>query len=311
MGNPFLSVVVPVFNEQENIHAFYEKLTSECNKLHRSFEVIFVDDGSTDNTITLLCELQNKDSSIKIVKLSRNHGHQLALSAGVDHADGEYLITMDADLQHPPELIPKFLGEAEKGSDIVTGVKIYTEKRGFIKNLFASTFYTIYKRITNINVQPNASDFRLYSKKAYRVIKGMRERERYLRGIAEWVGFEQSKIDYVSPERYAGEPKYTLLKLAKLASYGIFSFSTFPLRISTYMGIMIFALTIVYTLVVFFTWLGNPGKVYGYTGFVILTLSLFSWLFIAIGILGEYVLRIYEEVKGRPLYVIDWKKGFD
>jgi dolichol-phosphate mannosyltransferase len=300
-----------VFNEQENILVFYEKLVSECRKLHGAFEIIFVDDGSTDNTITLLCELQNKDNSIKVIKLSRNHGHQLALSAGIDHAVGDYAITMDADLQHPPELIPRFLEKAVKGFDIVTGVKTRTEKRGAIKNLLASVFYTIYKKITNINVRPNASDFRLYSKKAYQVMQGMRERERYLRGIAEWIGFEHASIHFVSPERYAGKPKYTLMKLARLASHGIFSFSAFPLRISAYIGLVIVFLNILYILYALYAWLVEPGKVPGYTSLVIIILFLFSWLFLSIGILGEYVLRIYEEVKGRPLYVIDWKKGFD
>lgn len=235
----------------------------------------------------------------------------MALSAGLDHARGDYVITMDADLQHPPELIPKFLDEAGKGFDIVTGVKTYTKKRGVIKTFFASAFYTIYKRITNINVKPNASDFRLYSKKACHVMRGMRERERYLRGIAEWIGFENSSIHFVSPERYAGKPKYTLLKLAKLASHGIFSFSAFPLRISAYIGIIIVVFNMAYILYALYAWLMDPGKVRGYTSLVIFILFLFSWLFISIGILGEYVLRIYEEVKGRPLYVIDWKKGFD
>ena len=311
MANPFLSVVVPVFNEQENILAFYEKLTSECHKLRETFEIIFVDDGSTDNTVNLLCELQNRDGSLKIIKLSRNHGHQLALSAGIDHAGGDYAITMDADLQHPPELIPKFLDEAGRGFDIVTGVKTYTKKRGLIKTFFASAFYKIYKKITNINVKPNASDFRLYSKKAYQVMKGMRERERYLRGIAEWMGFRHGSIHFVSPQRYAGTPKYTFRKLARLASYGIFSFSAFPLRISAYIGIIIVLSNIAYILYVLYAWLIDPGKVPGYAGLVIVILFLFSWLFISIGILGEYVLKVYEEVKGRPLYIIDWKKGFD
>ena len=169
----------------------------------------------------------------------------------------------------------------------------------------------IFAKITNIAVEPNASDFRLYSRKALDVIKGMRERERYLRGLTEWVGFCQKKMHYVCPQRYAGTPKYSIKKLAELASYGIFSFSAFPLRISTYVGLVIVAFNLLYILFSVVVWFTRPGIISGYTTIVVLILFLFSWLFIALGMLGEYILRIYEEVKRRPLYVMDWKKGFD
>lgn len=308
MDEIYLSIVIPVYNEEENVRVIHEKLHEECQKINKTYELIFVDDGSCDDTIRMLCEIQTKDSLVRIIKLSRNHGHQIALSAGLDHAEADYTITMDADLQHPPEMIPKFLEAAEKGYEIVTGVKDRTEKRGLIKNVIATCYYAVFKRISEIKVEPNASDFRLYSRKALNVIKKMREKERYLRGIAEWIGFSQFKIHYTAPERHAGTPKYTISKLAKLASLGMFSFSAVPIRISTYIGVIIILINIVHIIFTFIVWLRNPEQVPGYTTLVIVMSFLFSWLFIAVGILGEYVYRIYEEVKDRPLYIIDWKK---
>ena len=311
MKETYLSIVIPAYNEEDNIQALYEKLSFECKKIDQEYEIIFVDDGSDDSTFKLLCELQLKDSSIKIIKLSRNHGHQLALSAGIDHASGEYTITMDSDLQHPPAMISSFIEEAKKGYDIISGVKKYTKKRGIIKNLVATMYYWVFKKITKIKVEPNASDFRLYSEKALHVIKGMREKERYLRGMAEWIGFRHKKIFYICPERYAGKPKYTMLKLAKLASYGILSFSAFPIRVSTYIGIGILLFNILFVLFSIITWIMSNDVFTKFTLIMILSLFLFSWLFMALGILGEYILRIYEEVKGRPLYIIECKKGFN
>lgn len=307
----FLSVVIPVYNEEENVKVLYERLTRECKKINREYEIIFVDDDSYDNTVSILSEFQAKDKSVKIIKLSKNHGHQLALSAGLDYSQGKYVITMDADLQHPPELIPKFLEEAQKGFEIVNGVKKYIEKSGSIKYLLSSCYYKILKAITRINVEEHSSDFRLYSRKAVEVINAARERERYLRGLAGWIGFKQTNIYHECPKRYAGKPKYTLTQSVRLASYAIFSFSAFPLRVTMFIGIGIVFLNIIYSLFSFIVWIKKQYIVPGYTSIVILLLFLFSWLFIAMGILGEYVLRIYEEVKKRPLYIIDWKKGFE
>ncbi len=311
MNNLYLSIIIPVYNEEENIRELFKKLTDVCKKIKYSYEIIFIDDGSCDGTLDILLSLQNNDKSIKIIKLSRNHGHQLAISAGIDHADGKYNITMDADLQHPPELIPQFIDKADEGYDIVSGVKEYTVKRGFIKNILSACYYMILKKITNINVEAHASDYRLYTQKALQVIKRMRERERYLRGLSQWIGFRHGTIQYICPERFAGKPKYTLKKLAKLASYGVFAFSAFPLRVTTYVGIVIVIFNVCYIIFSLAVWINNPQILPGYTSLVIFILFLFSFLFISIGILGEYVLRIYEEVKQRPLYVIDWKKGFN
>lgn len=309
MKSVYLSIVVPVFNEQENVQFLHEKLSDECRKIKKNYEIIYVDDGSTDKTIEIICSIQTVDPSVRIIKLSRNHGHQIALSAGLDHSEGEFTITMDADLQHPPELIPEFLKKASEGYDVVTGVKNYTVNRGALKNILASCFYNIFKRIAHINIEPNASDFRLYSRKPLDVIKRMRERERYLRGMVEWVGFKHCKLFYVSPERRAGTPKYTIAKLAKLASLGIFSFSVFPIRVSTYIGIVIIFLNFLFIIYTIVLKIAVPDLPTGYPTIIIAILFLFSWLFIALGIIGEYVYRIFEEVKGRPLYVIDWKKG--
>ena len=311
MGNPYLSIVIPVYNEEENICTLYNSLTPICQKIGKTYEIIFVDDGSTDRSIPILCSLQEQDKAIKIIKLSRNHGHQLSLTAGLEHSQGDYTLTMDADLQHPPELIPTFLDELDNGYEIVTGVKKRIIGRGFLKTLLANIYYKLFKMMTKIKVEPNASDFRLYSRRVINIIKNMHERERYLRGITEWLGLPQCKIYYDCPERYAGKPKYTVYKLAKLASHGIFSFSTFPLRLSLYIGIGISFFNFILIIFHLIAWLNNPDAAKGFTTVVLIILSMFGWLFLALGILGEYIIRIYEEVKNRPLYIIDWKRGFD
>jgi glycosyltransferase involved in cell wall biosynthesis len=309
MNRICLSIVVPVYNEEENIMYLYEKLMVECEKINKDYEIIFVDDGSHDNTVNILCNIQSTDPLVKIIKLSRNYGHQIALSAGLDHSAGDYTLTMDADIQHPPELIPKFLEKAvEEDCDIVTGVKEFTAERGMLKNLLATFYYWIFEKITKVHVEPNASDFRLYSRKAVDVIKGMREKERYLRGIAEWIGFSHGKISYVSPARHAGTPKYTIAKLAKLASLGIFSFSAFPVRVSTFIGISIIVFNVFFIVLTIILKIVRPELSPGYPTIIIAILFLFSWLFIVLGVIGEYIYRIYEEVKERPLYVVDWKK---
>lgn len=311
MEKNYISVIIPVYNEQENIPFLYKSLKPELSVIKEKYEIIFIDDGSEDNTFSTLCELQRNDHSIRIVKLSRNHGHQIALSAGLDHASGTFAITMDADLQHPPELIHKFLEEAFKGYDIVSGVKIKTESRGCIKNVFSTVYYWLFQKITKISVEPNASDFRLYSKKALSVIVKMRERERYLRGMAEWTGFKHNKIYYNCPPRHAGKPKYTISKLFKLASYGIFSFSSFPVRISTYIGFLILSVTFIFTLVFLTKYLFSHSPMNTNGIIHVLIFFILGWLLIALGIMGEYLIRVYEEVKGRPLYIIDSKIGFD
>ena len=311
LRNPYLSIVVPAFNEQENIPVLYGKITEECKRIGEPYEILFVDDGSTDGTPDVLHSLREKDDAVCFICLSRNHGHQIALSAGLDHCRGAYALTMDADLQHPPEMIPRFLEEAQQGIDIVSGVKRRTVNRGALKNFLATSYYKIFRRLTSIHVEPNASDFRLYSRKALDVILRMRERERYLRGMAEWTGFRQKRIPYVSPERHAGSPKYTLRKLAQLASNGIFSFSAFPLRISIWIGVLVLVLDLVYLAAsilsgqVSHSLSGTPVGMFG------LILFLLGLLFFCLGILGEYVLRIYEEVKKRPLYVVDRAEGIE
>lgn len=311
MQRPHLSIIVPALNEKENISVIYERIAKECKRIGLSYEILFVDDGSTDETPRILCGLRARDDRVRVIRLARNHGHQIAISAGLDHCLGAYAITMDADLQHPPEMIPRFLEEAEKGNDIVSGVKRRTVNRGALKNFLAAAYYEVFRRVTSIHVEPNASDFRLYSRKALRIILSMRERERYLRGIVEWTGLSHARIPYVSPERHAGRPKYTIRKLAQLASYGVFSFSAFPLRASLWIGVLVFLLDFLYVFQAVIEGTSSAGGGDANTWLWGLVLFLLGLLFLCLGMLGEYVLRIYDEVRRRPLYVVDWTEGVE
>lgn len=305
-----ISIIVPVYNEDIVLPKFFSELHKELLKLSRSFEVIFVNDGSSDNTYKLLLSLHQQYSFIKVLSLSRNHGHQLAITAGMDFSSGQYTLTMDADLQHPPHLIHKFITKCEEGYDIVSGVKQRTIKRGLIKSILAISFYKIFQKISNISVDPHVSDFRIFSRKALDVIKGFRERDRYIRGIAVWSGFRQTTIPYTAPPRKAGAPKYTIKKLGQLAGYGIFSFSSFPMRISLYTGLIIITGNTVFLIGTIVHRLIDPTMIQGYTTILSVILFLFSFLFIFLGIIGEYIFKIFQEVKQRPLYILDSHHGF-
>ena len=305
----FISLVIPVYNEEDGIQELYQQLIGVIKPLAYRYEIIFVDDGSSDNTSSLILNLGEKNPHVKMISLARNYGHQIALTAGLHHASGDIAITMDADLQHPPQLIPQMIQKWSEGYDVVYMTKITQEKRGLVKRLVAYLFYKIFSRISDIKLDPNASDFRLISRRVLELLNGMPEQQRFIRGLVSWVGFRQTRIPYAAPSRFAGQPKYGLRRLAQLASYGIASFSTLPLRAPLYLGLPLTLFSCSYGIyLVVAAFFGVPLSE---VRLVLVGITLLGGLLFAfLGIMGSYMAKIYQEVRKRPLYTIKKIVGF-
>lgn len=301
-----LSVIIPVFNEEQNIFPLYGEIK---NYLLPVDELIYVDDGSTDNTFLEIQQISSSDNTIKCISLSRNFGHQNALMAGLEHAKGEYIITMDGDLQHPPELIPALVEKLKEGYDIVITKRTKTNG-GIIKSIFSKIFYRFINSISDTRIEPNASDFRAFNKKVLSNILLFKERELFLRGIFSWIGFKTATISFEAPSRRFGKTKYSYGKMTKLALKGITSFSFRPLRIAIMIGTIIsltaFAFGI-FALVSYYK--GNT--VPGWASTIIAIMFLGGTQLLAIGLLGEYIASLFIESKNRPLYLIDKKINID
>jgi polyisoprenyl-phosphate glycosyltransferase len=300
---PTLSVVIPVYNEQENLPPLYERLTVTLDGIGLSYEILFVDDGSRDGSLALLRELERADSRVVLVELARNFGHQVAISAGLDHARGDGVIVMDADLQDPPEVLPRFIAAWRAGNDVVYAVR-EQRKEGALMRMAYAGFYRLLQRVAQIDIPLDAGDFCIMDRRVVDLLNGMPERNRFVRGIRSWVGLNQVGLPYERQGRYAGAPKYTMSRLIYLALDGLVSFSYLPLRIITVLGFVVSAISIL--LAVFYTvqrltiGLSPPG-------FATLTVAIFflsGMQLVTIGVIGEYVGRIFEEVKQRPLYVV-------
>jgi dolichol-phosphate mannosyltransferase len=296
-----LSVVAPVYNEQDTIAEFYGRVCSALDGLR--FELVLVDDGSTDASGEALEQLASSDPRVRVVYLSRNFGHQTALTAGLDHARGEAVVMLDADLQDPPELIPRMLDHWRAGCDVVYAVREQREGESRFKLSTARWFYKLFDALAQVELQPNSGDFRLLDRRALDALLSMRERNRFLRGMTVWVGYTQAAVPYHRDPRYAGETKYTLAKMLRFSLDAISSFSHRPLQLATLLGFMISTLAFVaIPVVVALRILGSYLP--GFGSITILILLLGGIELIAIGIIGEYVGRIYDEVKGRPLYLV-------
>jgi len=307
----FLSAVLPVFNEEENLPALHERLTQVLQGLGKSYEIIFVDDGSRDRSFEIMKELSEKDPHVRALSLSRNFGHQICLTAGLDHARGEVVAMMDADLQDPPELLHEMLKKYEEGYDIVYAVRTRREGETFFKLATAAIFYRLLRFCTRIEIPVDTGDFRIISRRALDSMLSLRERSRFLRGLFSWVGFRQIGVSYVRPPRYKGETKYPFRKMLKFALDGITAFSTFPLHLATYLGFFSASLGALYGLVVLWKalFLGIQGP--GGAATLVTVLFFGGVQLLTLGILGEYIGRIFEEVKNRPLYFVRTYVGFD
>lgn len=305
------SVVVPIFNEEEVLSPFYERLKNVMNSLNGDYEIIFVNDGSTDHSMDELLKLRQSDSRVKIIEFSRNFGHQIAITAGLDHTNGQAIIIMDGDLQHPPEIIPKLIQKWKERFELVYTVRKETKDASFFKNLSASVFYSLMNKIGDIQIPKHGADFRLVDRKVLESLKLLRERSRFMRGLFNWVGYSQTSVEFEADARYAGATKYSLKRMIQFALDGITSFSSFPLRISTYFGFLVSAMSFLYAAFAIYARLFTQIALPGWTSILVAVLFLGGIQLITIGLLGEYIGRIYDEVKQRPLYLIKNKIGFE
>ena len=302
-----LSVVAPVYNEEGLIEVFYERV---CGALEGvPFELVLVDDGSSDGTLPILEGLAERDPRVKLVVLSRNFGHQTALTAGLDHAQGDAVVMLDADLQDPPELILQMLDHWRAGIDVVYAVREHRAGESHFKLATAAWFYRIFDWLTQVKLHHNSGDFRLLDRRALDALLSMRERDRFLRGMTVWVGFRQAAVAYRRDARYAGETKYTLPRMLRFSFDAIFSFSHKPLQLATFLGFLFSGLAFVaIPVVIILKILGSYLP--GFGSITIMILLLGGIQLITIGIIGEYVGRIYDEVKGRPLYLVQTRRNF-
>lgn len=302
----YISIVIPVFNEQENIKVFYQELCKYMEHTSYSFKAIFVDDGSTDGTTLILDQLARQDTRVEAILLARNFGHQVALTCGLDYASGDAVITMDGDMQHPPEMLPLLLSKWEEGFEIVQTIRVDTEGVSWFKRFTSGVFYRLINAMSNIHVVDGGSDFRLLDKKVVQTFQRFKEKARFIRGMIGDMGYRQVQVGFVAPRRYAGKSKFSLRKMLAFALDGITAYSKFPLRFAFYLGSFFGFLSFALTLHVVYIKLFTTNAVPGWATLAVSVLLLGGFQLMALGIIGEYVGRIFEEVKQRPLY---WVRG--
>lgn len=299
-----ISIVVPVFNEEKNLHEFHKRITAVMEQEPYDYNIIFVDDGSRDSSAVILNELSKADEHVEAYLLSRNYGHQMALTCGLDNADGDAVITMDGDLQHPPELLPEMLRLWENGHEIVQTKRMATEDAGFFKNITSSVYYKVINALSEVEITPGGSDFRLMDRIAVDAFKLYRERARFIRGLVNTLGFRVIVLEFVAPPRFAGHSKFNLHKMLHFALDGITAFSNLPLRWAFYIGIVFGLCSIMLLGHVFYVKYLTDDAVPGWATMTVSVLFLGGIQLVGIGILGEYIGRIFEEIKHRPLYLI-------
>lgn len=299
-----ISIVVPVYNEEDNLREFHKRITEVMSKEPYDYSVVFVNDGSSDSSASILNELAKEDAHVEAYLLSRNYGHQMAITCGLDNADGDAVVTMDGDMQHPPEVVPQLLRLWEEGNEIVITKRMATEDAGFFKNLTSAAYYKLINTLSKVEITPGGSDFRLMDRIAVDAFKQYRERARFIRGLVNTLGFKVAKVEFVAPPRFAGHSKFNLRKMLHFALDGITAFSNLPLRWAFYTGLVLglcsFGLLSHVLYVKFFT----NDAVAGWATTMVSVLFLGGIQLICIGILGEYIGRIFEEIKHRPLYLV-------
>lgn len=300
-----ISVVIPCYNEEASIPLIYEKLKIVLQN-HNASEIIFVNDGSSDNSLDTIKSISVLDKKVKCISLSRNFGHQAALVAGMSFASGEYIITMDADLQHPPELLPKMLEFAEDGADIVATIRKNTQDAGFMKRKTSRMFYALINKMSDRPIPEGAADFRLMNRSATDAFLSLPEKIRFNRGLVSWLGFNVSYLDYDAPKRLVGETKYPFSKMLKFALNGMVSFSSKPLQIPIILGVASVILGLIYAFFILVQFI-NGSTIQGWASTVILILFLGGAQMLSLGIVGIYVAKVYEETKQRPIFIIKEK----
>ena len=306
-----ISIIVSVYNEEEVLFEFYRETIKVLLLIENPYEIIFVNDGSVDGSRGILFKIAKDDENVRVVHFSRNFGHEAAMIAGIDNARGDYLICMDADLQHPPTLLPEMVRKFESGYDIINMVRTVNKSAGIIKNITSSMFYKVINRLSDIHLVINASDFFGISKRVADVLRSnYREKTRFLRGYVQNVGFNTTNIEYEAGKRFAGKSKYSIKKLFRFSMNTIMTFSNLPLKLGMYAGGMAAFLAIImmiYTIVSFIR-VGTPS---GYATTICLICFMFSVLFFIVGIIGEYLGIILSEIKDRPIYIVEEKLNFN
>lgn len=308
--NRLISIVVPAYNEEEALPLFYEQLSAVLAELPNDFEIIFVDDGSTDRTAAVIDRLESENKAVRALHLSRNFGHQAALAAGLSHAHGEYSISMDADGQHPPKLIPEMIRLADSGYDIVLTQRIEKNEGSSFKKWSSGTFYKILNTVSDTQTLPGGADFRLMNRESLNALLSMPEFHKFLRGMVSWIGFRSVILPFEVPERIAGKTKYSLKKMLRLASDAVFSFSMVPLYIGLSFGALFLLFALIEAIYVLSFWIsGNSaGLAPGWSSLMFMLLIIGAVLMIIMGFIGVYIGYIFQEVKHRPVYILREKK---
>ena len=306
-----LSIVVPMYNEEKVCPLFFQRILPIVEKVTNDFEIVCVDDGSTDRTLDLLKSEHAREPRIKIIRFTRNFGKESALTAGIDHATGDAVIPIDVDLQDPPELIPELVDKWLEGNEIVAAVRSDRKSDSMIKRLTAHLFYRVAGYLDDIPIRANSGDFRLMDRAVVEALKTLPERTRFMKGLFAWVGFKQAEVYYVRTPRAAGKTKWKLWKLWNFALEGIFSFTTLPLRVWTYLGFCVALVAFTYMCFIIIRTLVLGIDVPGYASLIVIILFFSGLQMIGLGVLGEYLGRVMIETKRRPLYLIHDMLGFD
>jgi glycosyltransferase involved in cell wall biosynthesis len=309
--HPTVSVVAPVFNEEAILPELYRRVRDVLDGAGEDWELVLINDGSRDSSPEIMRQLHEQDPRVKVVYFARNFGHQIAITAGTDYARGDAVVIIDADLQDPPEVILDLLAKWREGYEVIYAIRAQRRGETWFKEFTAKAFYRIIYRITDIDIPMDTGDFRLMDRKAVNALRGMREKHRFMRGLSVWIGFRQTGVEYVRAERYAGETKYPLKKMLRFALDGITSFSYLPLQLATYAGFICAALAVLGIIFTVVLRLSGSQAFYGQATTLVSVLFLGGVQLICLGIIGEYLGRIYDEVKGRPLYIVSSTLGFE
>lgn len=308
---PTYSIVAPVYNEQGNLNKFYDRVAATMNQLDGEWELVLVNDGSKDDSLSIMRQLTAEDPHVKYVNFARNFGHQTAVTAGVDFATGKAVILIDSDLQDPPEVIAELISEWQNGYEVVYAVRKERKGESWFKLATANLFYRVLYRITDVDIPLDTGDFRLMDEKVANVLRQMREHNRFIRGMTSWAGFKQTGVDYVREERYWGETKYPLTKMLSFALDAITGFSFFPVQIMAYASVILAVLAIIVAIIISILRLSLGAEFFGgQATTIVMTLMLSSFQLFFLFIIGQYVARIYDETRNRPLYVVADTGGF-
>jgi len=298
-----ISVVIPVYNEEGNIEALYSSIISVLKKINLAYEIIFVDDGSKDKSFDVISSISSQNENVLGISLSKNFGHQIALTAGLEHSKGDVVIMMDADMQHPPQVIELLYKKYLDGYDIVNTKREETKGESAFKNVSSKWFYSFMNKLSDTQIEAGAADFRLMNRKTVNAFLELKEKDRFVRGLISWMGFKQTTITYSAPERFSGQSKYSITKMIRFALDGITSFSAKPLRVSFYAGLIVSLIGLIYSvyaIIQFFFGHTVPG----WTSILVSVLIIGGLQLISIGIVGEYLARVFNEAKKRPLYFV-------